>query len=316
MPQPTLYRVQAGAKREQLSVETVWLQKGPEPLATGYKQLVALAVAGENYLVAFDSKGSGSLFRVNAKAPWIEPAAATINLGGEYDIVEPFILGDAPYLLAYETTKGLFSFIPIANDLSSQPPYKFSHPRVPLTAGFTMTQPIVVNSLVYVLCYSFTTGNVNIYSLSVTSTPQPGSPPGAPALLALPVSVHQWAKSWTRFVFFTLGGETLFFKINVGPKLNVNIDRVLDDPSLGTVEVGTRLQDQIEDPKKVDIAESFTMNGGDPYFVTYMKTGMTTWNRIHGDCQGWTREAAVVAVKDATQIVPYRLGNDNYVLFY
>ena len=99
-------------------------------------------------------------------------------------------------------------------------------------------------------------------------------------------------------------------------RLNVNIDHVLDDPLLGSVQVGTWLQAQIEDPRNVDIAAAFTMSDGAPYFLTYRKDGKTTWNRIHVDCQGWTREAAVATVTNATQAVPYRVGAEQYVLFY
>jgi hypothetical protein len=315
MPNPTLYRVSAAAKRDSLTVKEVWSQNGATPLASGYSQIVPLSVAGQTYLLAFDAKGNGSAFRVSSKAPWIEPVASKISLGAPADIVEPFIIGMNPYLLAYSAEKGPMTFIPISNDLSSQPSYTFSRVRPPATSGFTVTKPIVINSLVYVLCYSFATGDVDIFSLSVTATPQPGSKPGTPPLLMLPVWVHQWAKNWTRFAFFTLGAENFFFKINMG-KINVNIDHVLDDPTLGTTEVGTYLQDQLDDPKNIDIAQPFTMNGGDPYFVAYKKSGSTGWYRFHGDCQGWTKEAESDTVKGATQIVPYQFGEDRFELFY
>jgi len=316
MPNPTLYSIKPGSNRDELTVTEVWSQSGATPLAAGYKQMVTVQVAGQNHLIAFDADGNGSMFRLSASAPWLDPESCRISVG-KADIIESFILGMAPYLLAYEAEKGMFSFFPIANDLCAQtPPYQYQHARVPLTQGFTVTEPIIVNSMLYIICYNFKTGDVDIWSLSVTPFPEPGSPPGTPPLLILPVWVHQWAKSWSRFAFFTMGAETFFFKINFGPKLNVNIDHVLDDPSEGSVEVGTWLQKQLDDPTKIDIVEPFTMNGGDPYFVTYRNDGSTDWFRIHGDCQGWTKEATGATVKAATQVVPYQIGSDRFALFY
>jgi hypothetical protein len=266
--------------------------------------------------VGFDAEGNGAAFRLSAGAPWITPVPSKIHIG-KADLVEPFILGMAPYLLAYEAKEGVFSYFPVTADLAAPtPPYQFRHPRVPLTQEFTVTKPIVVNSLLYVLSYNFKSGDVDIWSLSVTPTPQAGSAPGTPPLLMLPVWVHQWAKSWSRFAFFTLGGETFFFKINFGPKLNVNIDHVLDDTTQGTVEVGTWLQNQLVEPTKIDIVAPFTMDGGDPYFVTYRTDGSTDWFRIHGDCQGWTKQYGGATVTGAAQVVPFQIGDARFVLFY
>ena len=316
MPAPTLYSINDGAERDQLSVRETWSQNGATPLAAGYQHLVTIAAAGQNYLVGIDADGNGSAFRLTAAAPWITPVPSTISLG-KADIVEPFILGMAPYLLAYEAQEGVFSYFSVTGGLTAQtPPYQFRHPRVPLTQGFTVTKPIVVNSLLNILSYNFKTGDVDIWSLTVTPTPQAGSAPGTPPLLMLPLWIHQWAKSWSRFAFFTLGGETFFFKINFGPKLNVNIDHVLDDTTQGTIEVGTWLQSQLDEPTKIDIVAPFTMNGGDPYFVTYRNDGSTGWFRIHGDCQGWTKAYDGTTIKGATQVVPYQIGDDRFALFY
>jgi len=207
------------------------------------------------------------------------------------------------------------TFVPITDELSSRPPYVFSRKRAPITTGFTVTKPLVFNGLVYVLCYSFNTGDVDIFSLNVTATLMSGAKPGTPPLLMRPVWVHQWAKNWTRFAFFTLGLENFFFKINVG-KINVNIDHIMDDPATGTVEVGTYLQDQLPEPKGVEIVTPFTMKGGDPYFVTYRGDGQAGFHRIHADCQGWSQEAVIDATAGVTQIVAYETDGNRFQLFY
>jgi hypothetical protein len=314
-PQPTLYRIQQGALTEELSIEAVWSQSGGSPLASGYGHIVPLTVGGVQHLVGFDaSSGKGSAFRVQEGNTPLVSVPAALDLGRAFDVVEPFVLGNIPHLLAYASGEGDFSFFPIAADLRAQPPYTYRRVRQPgITSGFDVAQPIVVNGGVYVLCYSFKTGDVNAYSLSVTATPAPGSAPGTPPLLALPVWVHQWARDWTRFAFFQMGAENFFLKTNVG-KLNVNIDHVLDDPSQGTTEVGTYLE--LENALKLDIVRAFSLGGGDPYFLTYMTDGTTTFNRFHADCQGWTKQASLATVTGARQIVTFRQGPRAYALFY
>lgn len=310
---PSLYQVKPGSKRDTLTLDEVW--SGKSPLDAGYKQIVPIEVAGQSYLFAFDDKGEGSAFRATTGAPWIEPVASKLSLGGAMTNVEPFILGMAPYLLAYEATGGNFAYFPIGSDLSTQLPYNFKRTRVPATQNYTVTEAVVINDLLYIVCYSFTTGEVDIWSLQVTVGPQPGSKPGTPSLLQLPVWIHQWAKNWTKFAFFYMGAELFFFKINVG-KVNVNIDHILDDPSQGSVEVGTYMQDQLDDPKNIDIVEPFTMGGGEPHFVTYLKSGKTQCFRIHADCQGWTKQAELETEKNASIVVPYQIGEERFMLFY
>ena len=310
--QPTLYRVSRGPQAEQLSVATAWSQDGDTPLGSDYAHMTALAVGGKTYVLGLDAAGKGSLFTLAASGG-LTPVASTIDLGRASDSVEPFVLGNAPYLFAYASKTGDFSFFPIDPSLRSLTPYEYKRVREPgITSGFSIAQPIVINGMQYVLGYSFKTGNINIYSVVVTSIPQAGSPPNTPPLLANPVWVHQWAKDWTRFAFFQLGGENFFFKTNVG-KLNVNIDHVLDDPTQGTVEVGTYLT--LDKALEIDKCRAFYMDGGDPYFLTYMADGATTLNRFHGDCQGWTEQATLAAPAGATHITPFQSDGGSYLLF-
>jgi hypothetical protein len=313
-PAPTLYRISPTTTAGQLSFEQAWEQGEGGPLASGYSHLVPVTVSGAPRLLATEP-GSGAItaFTLTDGDPWFTPAGTGLTLGGAFDIVEPFVLGDEPYLLAYAADAGEMSFFPVGADLSLDKPYTFFRTRAPgITNGFTVTKPIVVGGLVYVLAYSRPTGKVGAYGLAVTATPQPGAPAGTPPLLATPVWDHEWARDWTHFAFFELGSENFFFKINTG-KLNVNIDHVLDDPALGTAEVGTYLE--LPDALELDIVRSF-MLGGDPYFITYKTDGTTTVNRFRGDCQGWTQQSASTAVAGASDIVPLSVGENTYALFY
>ncbi len=306
---PTLYSVRPSPTAGALTVEQVWQQDGASPLAAGCSHLVPIEIGGGPHLIAVNGAEAGA-FALGAADPWLTPVDSKLELGGPWDTIEPFVIGNIPHLLAYASSTGEFAFFPLGEDLSSKQPYKYSRRREPgITKGFDVAHPIEINGAVYYLCYSFDGGQVNIYSLAVTASSRSGVPP----LVSNPVWLHQWARKWTRFAFFELGGETYFLKTNVG-KLNVNIDHVLDDPADGTIEVGTYLD--LEDALELDIVRTVYLGNGDPYFLTYMKDGKTTLNRFHGDCQGWSKEAELTTVADAGEIVPLRIGEACFLLFY
>lgn len=308
-PPPTLYSVKPSATAEALAVEQVWTQDGSSPLASGYRHVLPITVGGAPHVIALDGANEASALRIEDKDPWVAPVDSHLDIGGPWDIVEPFVIGNVQHLLAYTSQDGAFAFIPLTDDLHTKPPYRYSRRHEPgVTTGFDVAHPIVIDSATYYLCYSFDGGQVYIYSLSVTSS----SPSGQAPLVSNPVWLHQWARRWTRFAFFELGGETFFLKTNVG-RLNVNIDHVHDNPADGTVEVGTYLH--LDDALALDIVRAFYLGAGDPYFLTYMKDGRTTLNRFHGDCKGWTTQARLTTVADATRIVPIQIGEACHVLF-
>lgn len=308
-PKPTLYSVQTSSTGGALTVEQVWQQDGGSPLAGGYSHLFPIEIGGSAHLIAVDGEDA-SAFALGASDPWLTPVDSKLELGGPWDTIEPFVIGNVPHLLAYASAEGEFAFFPLGEDLSSKRPYKYSRRREPgITKGFDVAQPIQIDGGVYYLCYSFDGGQVNIYSLSVTASSTSSIPP----LVSNPVWLHQWARKWTRFAFFELGGETFFLKTNVG-KLNVNIDHVLDNPADGTIEVGTYLD--LEDALELDLVRTVYLGSGDPYFLTYRTNGKTTLNRFHGDCQGWTKEVELTTVEGASNIAPVQVGESCFLLFY
>jgi hypothetical protein len=304
---PVLYSVRHGDRHATLRVDSVWAPDDAEILNGTYTHLVPLAVGERLLVLAVENGTNVSAFRFTGSDPWFAPIESHIDLDGSWDLIEPFALGNIPHLLAYAADEGQFSFIPLDGELRSAAPYRYSRRREGATAGFDVVNPISVGGLLYYLCYSFESGQVNIYSLVVTPTSSPNSAP----LLSQPVWVHRWASNWTRFAFFQLGGENFFLKTNVG-RLNVNIDHVRNSPENGTAEVGTSLD--LEDALELDSVASFYLDQSNPYFVTYMKSGKTTFNRFHGDCRGWTTEARLDAAGDATHVVPLQAGDECYLL--
>ena len=84
--------------------------------------------------------------------------------------------------------------------------------------------------------------------------------------------------------------------------------------SQGTNEVGSHLT--LKDDQTLNIVHPFEVGPGEPHFLTYLaETGESNFNRIHGDCLGWTTCATIQLQKNVQQIVPFRLGDVNYVLY-
>lgn len=309
-PEPTIYAISPSDKPDALTVKSVWAQGGGGSLATGFVHLTQFMKKGKPYLLGVTAKGAATAYRLRGKAPWVEPVNSKIDFGGPCDIVQPFVIGDQLHLIAYGAKAGLLKFFAIGNDLSSSKPFEYFRHRPPgITTGWTVLQPITYLNKVYYATYGFDTGAVDLFSISVTAA----SAGGASPLDTENVWSWIWAKGWTRFAFFQFGGENFFLKTDT-LKPNVNIDHLNDDPNSRSNEVGTQMN--LEDAQKLDIVRAFYQDGGAPYFLTYMKSGKTTFNRVHGDCLGWTTEARLTAGEDASQIVTYRIGGQSFALFY
>lgn len=297
-----------------LDLIQVW-SAGPDATPpSGYTHLTTTTVAGRTLLVAY-ARGAAQAdaYELTDGPPWIRPVACQLNLpGGPWDNLESFVLGNDSYLLTYRTDTGTFGFFHLSPDLTASPPFTFAMTHLCPSHGFTTVKPFASLGLPYFLGYDFERGMVAAYSLAVVGRSTSGVPP----LQALNVWYHQWAKGWTHFAFFQLGGANFFFKINVA-KLNVNIDHIQDNPAAGTVEVGSWLQNQLPDALQINVVQPVPRPGGDPYFLTYLaRQGETSVYRIHGDCQGWTRVGTGDLGPNVSQIASYLIGDRTFVLGY
>lgn len=285
-----------------------------EGLSPGYSSLVPVQVGGKLVLFAFN-KTSQQLdaFVLSAGGTSIDRSADGLKLqSGPWDNACSFVLGNVPYLLAYRADTGQFGFFAIANDLSMSPPYIFTSSHTTPSVGFTTVVPYTSLSGQYILGYDFKTGRVENFSVSVIPTSADGVPP----LLALNVWYHLWARGWTQFSFFQLGGSNFFFKINT-VKLNVNIDHMQDNPAMGSIEVGSLLQSKMPDAPSITSAAIVPWANGEPYLFTYIaSSGSSKVYRIHSNCLGWDLAISATTVTGATIAVPYRIGNISYVLLY
>jgi hypothetical protein len=313
-PTPTLYQISRSDDLGALTVTQAWQQGNDQLVPDGCHQIRALPDGDSMYLVCALAAGDASVLQATAAPPFLAANDAKLAIKGPWDQLEPFTLGNDPYLLAYTAKNGNMWIYPVAG-LVAATPCQFYRKRPPaITVGLDMLTPVVVLGEVFFMGYIKATGDVRAWSLSVTATTLP-SLPGTPPLLVQPVWDHQWAPDWTQFAFFYLGGEVFFFKINVGPVENVNIDHLLDNPALGTVEVGSLLQGQLPDALQVTIARSFYIDG-DPYLLLYKSDGSGDFYRVRGDCQGWTKQASLpAAMPGVTEIVCYQAGGNTFALF-
>lgn len=284
-------------------------------LPLGYSAMVAVEAHRNHWLYAFNnetlltdvyllSQGQDNLTSVLKGYDGLKMRSWTL--------LRHFVLGDKPYLMTYEPEIGDMAFYEIKEDGTLTDPYVFMNKRSWPTQGFTEVTPIVITGLVYVLGYDTHKGTVAIFSLDVISrSPQKGVPP----LNMLNVWYHQWAARWENFAFFTLGQSNFFFKINKG-KLNVNIDHILDDPSQGSVEIGSYLQHKMPNALQVVLSASIPWENGEPYLATLDgTTNELDIYRIHADCQGWSllgkKETSTASI-----MISYRIDKKSYLLLY
>lgn len=296
-----IYSIQPGKTANTLTVEQVW-SKTEGTLPEGYTSILPFTISKKPYMLMYDKTTHEVDIYLTKNTTWMDRVASH-DLDSDFDILNPLLLANQPHILAYNAKSGKFEFFRIEQDLTLSLLYTYSKTYGDdATTGYTTVQPFSYRGPVYYLCYNFDTGRVAVYELSVPETKP---------LKTTNVYLHQWAQGWTRFAFFEFGGENFFLKTNT-KYLDVNIDHIVDDPSQGSHPVGTHLNL----PQDLDAVAAFSMDGGDPYFVTYKKSGETTFNRIHGDCLGWTQEAALSTVKDADLVVPFEIDSSNYVLIY
>lgn len=291
-------------------------------LAAGYSAFVPVSIGGKDALFAYSATTKKTdVYLLTEAAPGLKPAGVKVDLplpasivatDPGWDSLSTFVLGNESYILAYEKKHGNFAFFLVAADLTVSKGYYFALVRNAPTQGFTSVGIYTSLGQVFFTGYNFDDGTVANFSLVVTSTSSDGVPP----LLALNVWYHKWAKGWTRFAFFQLGGSNFFFKINTA-KLNVNIDHMQDNPAMGSVEVGSYLQAKLPDALAITNTAHIPWTDGEPYLLTYIApTGVTKVYRIHADCQGWTELNASTIETNAQQTVAYRLGDKSFLLFY
>jgi len=308
-----IYSITAASGSTQGALKQQWAQGGTG-LAAGYTSLVPVEIGGRRILFAFNKTTQQlDAYILSGSDPWVQQTTCKANLiGGPWDTIKSFVLGNVEYLLAYRADTGGFGFFAVADDLTVSPPYIFAGSHTTPADGFTTVAPYTSLNGQYVLGYNFTTGRVENFSVAVV----PSSTGGKPALLALNVWYHLWAPGWTQFAFFQLGGSNFFFKINTA-KLNVNIDHMQDNPAMGSIEIGSQLQAQLPDALSIDAAAIIPWAYGEPYLLTYIaSSGVTAVYQIRSDCLGWTLQVSSTTVTGASIAVPYRIGDTSYILFY
>jgi len=297
-----------------ISMDSIFSDDG-SILKKSYTSSVPIKIGNDTFLFAYDKNSKKlDVYSLYDKEPWIELKKSDIDLGGHtWKILQTFVLGNIPHLLAYEPD-GYIGIYQIGNDFSLSKPYSLKYTRGTTTDGFTTVEPFTSLGQQFFLCYNNVNGRVTNFKINVEVSSEGGSPP----IRVSNVWWHKWDDSWNHFIFFTLGAANFFFKIKTDPKkLNANIDHIQDDPSRGGVEVGSHLDNQLDDPLSISIVKMIPWENGEPYFLTYTgKTGETEINHIHANCQGWKKLGKITTDKDVPMIVPYRIGTSTFALFY
>jgi len=291
------------------------LTQGDNILAPGYSNMLPIKIENDTLLFAYKKTTQKlDVFSLYDKEPWFKLKKADIDLGNhKWDILKTFVLGNIPHLLAYEIG-GTIAIYQIRNDLSLSKPYTLKFTRGTTTDGFTTVEPFTSLGQQFFLCYNSKNGRVTNFKISVEVSSEGGRPP----IRVSNVWWHKWDDSWNHFIFFTLGAANFFFKIKTDPKkLNANIDHIQDDPSRGGVEVDSHLDNQLTDPLSINIVKIVPWENDEPYFLTYIgKSGETAIHHIHANCQGWKKIGEMTSDKNASIIIPYRIKDKTFALFY
>jgi len=166
-------------------------------------------------------------------------------------------------------------------------------------ADFSMVEPMAYRNSVYVVLYSFSTGNVKKFQLLT-----PANTPLYPQATWSDV----WAKEWTRFAFFQMGGENFFIKTNLAHK-KVNIDHFMDDAAEGSHPV-------LNTPAPTEILNaanvvSFEDSDGQPFFAVYSADGSLSINRVHPNCLGWSQVLNDTVATNAKGVSSFTIKGQN-----
>lgn len=307
-----IFSITSGATADTVTLNPVAID--PNTLPEGYTSLVTMQVNNITVLYAYNkSNKMTDVYSISSDSSSfgiLLSQSTDLNLK-EWDILRAFTLGNKPYLMSYEAKGGNLGFYEVNPDCTLSKPYIFENQRSWPTQDFSEVTPIVIVGLVYVLCYDDKKGTVAIFSLDVIANSAAGIPP----LNMLNVWYHQWARGWEDFAFFTLGQSNFFFKINKA-KLNVNIDHILDNPALGSVEIGSYLQEKLPNAMDVSMSSIIPWANGEPYLATYDgQAKNVNIYRIHADCQGWTCLNTTL-VDDSTKMLSWRIGDTSFLCLY
>jgi hypothetical protein len=309
MAAPTIYSISPNPQRGRVDLAQVWTQAAGE-LPAGLNQLVSTPWNGGALLIGSTAAGTLSFWALSAAAPFVTSAGAAVSLGAPVDLLRVFELGGVTYLLGYTAATGVLRFVALNDDLTISKPTDYSRARPPgATPGWTEIGPVTYNGQQYLVTYDFANGNVNLLSVSIVGTTADPAPIGVND-----VWTWTWAKGWTRFAFFKLGGENFFLKTNT-EKLNVNIDHLSLDPNTRSSEVLTYAQNALPNAASLQIVRSFTLAQGAPGFLTYQQGQPIQVYAIWPNCQGWDNEAQL-PVTGPSQIVTWSMNNQTYALFY
>jgi len=266
--------------------------------AARYDAFATLRNGDDHLLCAYRAAdGLADFFRITLSAPYLTKLAA-IDLGKGWASLNAFKYINESFLMTYRPDTGQFGFFSIGRDLVIAGHYNYVRLHAPATSrDFTMVRPFVAGGRVIFMGYGFESGSVCLYRIEGTVSSRTDALP----IAAHTVWDHIWAPGWTRFAFFTLGGEVFFLKTNTKFP-NVNIDHILDDPITGTSEVGSNLQ--LVDAQDLSLVASFEQDQGHPHFVAYRPDGLIVAYRIHSTCTGWSHLCQAQAVCNAYTLLP------------
>ena len=114
-----IYSITAASGSTQGALKQQWAQGGTG-LAAGYTSLVPVEIGGRRILFAFNKTTQQlDAYILSGSDPWVQQTTCKANLiGGPWDTVKSFVLGNVQYLLTYRADTGGFGFFEVVDNRS------------------------------------------------------------------------------------------------------------------------------------------------------------------------------------------------------
>ncbi len=294
----SLYQVQSTNSLGKLTVDTVENAK-INPLQNGLVNLVNCKLNNTDYVIGFNPTTKKAVVYITSVDGTFFKESFIKNFSFGTSIIDVFYMGNRPMLLTYNPEDKHADIIHISDDFEFTSAY-----QVKIGKGLSTVKTFSYRFGQFFIAYDVKNGAVAKYQISI--------PPNGIAYAEKTWSAT-WAKGWTRFSFFQMGGENFFIKTNeVYGK--VNIDHFMDDPTESSHPVlNIDVPDQM---LNLNFVSAFTNVEGFPFFATYRTNGETTYNSIYGNCLGWSIECTMPSIADASCLFSFNVGTNNYTLVY
>ena len=105
----SIFSIEPSTTRDKFDVA----KQGEATLAGKYSSLSVNTIGGKQYLLGYDKTSKkADTYELSGADPWIKQVDNQLDLGGPWDMIEPFQIANQGHLCCYAAEKGEFHFFP------------------------------------------------------------------------------------------------------------------------------------------------------------------------------------------------------------